>query len=412
MQTRIASQYRGRADIERAEQILRKCVHCGFCLATCPTYTQVGNELDSPRGRIYQIKQVLEGATPTARIQHHLDRCLTCRSCETTCPSGVEYGQLVDIGRQVMEGAVARPAVERIRRNALNRILPYKERLAPLVGIGRLARPLLPSSLAGKIPPRQQPRPTNTESSHTRTMLALGGCAQPVLTPATDAALARILDRFGITLVTPAASGCCGAVSWHLSNPDESRRFMRRNIDAWWPALEAGAEAVLISASGCGAMVNEYATILADEPEYIDKAKLLREKLRDPAQVLETLDLKTRFQQPVPTEPIAFHAPCTLQHGLKLPGLVERILESCGFRLQAVDEAHICCGSAGTYSILQPQLSEALKTRKLRHLQSDPPAQILTANIGCQLHLQSGTEIPVRHWLEVIDDLMSPPEAS
>ncbi len=400
MQTHLADFARDTNDGREADAILRKCVHCGFCLATCPTYQLLGNELDSPRGRIYLIKQVLEGRTPTEKTQLHLDRCLTCRSCETTCPSGVEYGHLADIGRRIVEEKTSRPLPDRLMRRALRFLIPFRARFGALLRLGQLVRPILPGVLKQQIPPRAAARPW-PQSEHSRTMLALEGCVQPTLAPNTNAAAARVLDRLGIRLVA-AGGGCCGAVSYHLSATDEALDFMRRNIDAWWPHIEAGAEAIVTTASGCGVMVKDYGHVLRYDPRYADKAAQVSRLARDISEVVAEEDL-TKLAPRSWRPRVAFHPPCTLQHGLKIRGVVEGILKDAGFELTVVPDAHLCCGSAGTYSILQPNLGNRLKRNKLAALERGDPQFIATANIGCQTHLQSGTGLPVKHWIELLD---------
>jgi len=401
MQTNLTQAFLNTPQGQEAETILRTCVHCGFCTATCPTYQLLGDELDGPRGRIYLMKQLLEGQEVTAKTQGHLDRCLTCRSCETTCPSGVSYGRLVDIGRELVEERVQRPAPARLMRALLRRVLPFPGRFSPLLGLGRTMRPLLPKPLAKKVPPRREPIPAATASSATRTMLVLEGCAQSSATPNTNRAAANLLGRFGIDLISVPEAGCCGAVSQHLGAPEEARGFVRRNIDAWWPHIEQGAEAIVISASGCGVMVKEYGHLLADDPVYKEKAARVGELAKDLSEVVRDLDL-TRLKTSANPKRIAFHSPCTLQHGQKLNGVVEEILTRAGFELLPVADSHLCCGSAGTYSILQPELSRKLLANKLESLQAQQPELIATANIGCQLHLETEAEVPVVHWVELL----------
>ena len=404
METRLADFIRDTADGRDADAILRACVHCGFCTATCPTYQLLGDELDGPRGRIYLIKQVLEGAEVTAKTQLHLDRCLTCLSCETVCPSGVRYGRLVDIGRRVVEEKVPRLAGERVRRWLLRKGLSHRSLFAFVLGAGRLARPLLPASLAAKVPPAIEPK-SWPRARHARKMLALTGCVQPVLAPNIDAALARALDRVDISLVRVAGGGCCGAVSEHLGAREEASTFARRNIDAWWPHIEKGAEAIVVTASGCGVSVKDYGHLLRDDPAYADKALRVGRLARDPVEVIAA-EWK-RFAPLVAMDHgpqrVAFHSPCSLQHGQRLTGQVEEILEAIGLELAPVKDGHLCCGSAGTYSILQPVLSQQLKINKLNALEASEPDMIATANIGCLSHLATGTQRPVRHWLEIFD---------
>ena len=406
METKLADFIKDTPQGAEAESILRKCVHCGFCTATCPTYQLLGDELDGPRGRIYLIKQVLEGVEATAKTQLHLDRCLTCRSCETTCPSGVHYSRLLDIGRAVVDQQVGRSADETLQRLALRKIVPHPSRFGPLLKLGQLARPLLPAALKQKVPAQVAPAPAWPHTQHARNMLVLEGCAQPALSPATNVAAARVLDRLGITLVRAAAAGCCGAVSFHLNAQTEAQAAMRRNIDAWWPHIEAGAERIVITASGCGVMVQDYGHALAHDTDYAAKAARVSALACDISDVVaaELPRLQALSPQPsTPKKPIAFHAPCTLQHGLKKKGTVEALLTQLGFELTPVADAHLCCGSAGTYSILQPALSNRLRAQKIRALEAGAPAEIVTANIGCQSHLQAAATRPVRHWIELLD---------
>ena len=401
MQTRLADFIRDTPDGRTADAILRKCVHCGFCTATCPTYQLLGDELDGPRGRIYLVKQLLEGAPVTTRTQLHLDRCLTCRACETTCPSGVRYGRLADIGRRLVDERVPRPLGERMRRKALLAVIPHRTRFAPLLALGRLVRPLLPGPLARKVPPHQ-PAGRWPPARHTRRVLALGGCVQGAIAPAIDAAAARVLDRLGISYLPAPASGCCGAASHHLGAHDAALASMRRNIDAWWPEIEAGAEAIVITASACAAEVKEYAELLEHDPAYAGKAARVSSLARDLSEVVAAEDCSSLAPARAPGR-VAFHSPCTLQHGQKLSGAVEGILERAGFELIPVNDAHLCCGSAGTYSILQPELSRELLSRKIENLQAHRPETIVTANIGCYAHLATAASVPVRHWIQLLD---------
>ncbi len=411
METRLATFIKDTPEGQEAESILRKCVHCGFCTATCPTYQLLGDELDGPRGRIYLIKQVLEGAAATEKTQLHLDRCLTCRSCETTCPSGVHYSRLLDIGRGVVEKQVGRGGFASLQRAALRKVVPNASVFGPLLKLGQLARPLLPDALKQKVPASCAPAKPWPQQQQARKMLVLEGCAQPSLSPATNAAAARVLDRVGISLVRASEAGCCGAVSFHLNAQDEALDAMRRNIDAWWPHIQQGAEAIVITASGCGVMVKDYAHALARDSAYADKAKRVSELACDISDVIiaEKAALKTHLTPNAShlTKKIAFHAPCTLQHGMKKKGTVEALLSELGFNLTPVDDSHLCCGSAGTYSILQPALANQLRANKVAALTQHAPQTILTANIGCQSHLQGATTLPVRHWIEALDDWLS-----
>ncbi|MEG2045860.1 MAG: glycolate oxidase subunit GlcF [Comamonas sp.] len=414
MQTNLAPEYRSTPEGQEAEAILRKCVHCGFCTATCPTYQTLGDELDGPRGRIYLIKQVLEGATPTRATQEHLDRCLTCRNCESTCPSGVQYGHLVDIGRKVVDEKVQRPLGERLKRWALKEGIP-SPLFAPAMKLGQAVRPLLPEVIKAKVPPKTEHGVWPTRE-HARKVLLLAGCVQPSMLPNINYATARVLDAVGIQTVIADKAGCCGAVKFHLNDQDSARDQMRANIDAWWPAVEAGqVEAIISNASGCGAMVKDYAHALRDDSAYATKAQRVSALARDlsellPALLPELAD-KLASRAKVPQQPMAYHPPCTLQHAQKLKGVVEANLGKLGFQLRtARTESHLCCGSAGTYSILQSDISKQLRTRKLDALdeafEGGAPAAILSANIGCITHLQSGTAVPVRHWVEVLDEAL------
>ncbi len=417
MQTSFAPFIKQTAAGKEADAILRKCVHCGFCTATCPTYQLLGDELDSPRGRIYLIKRVLEGQSVTSKTQLHLDRCLTCLSCETTCPSAVPYGRLVDIGRAVVEQKVGRPPLHALFRKTLRAVLPNRGLFTSLLRLGQAVRPFLFGRLR-----RMVPAPALTtrwpHSNHARKMLVLEGCVQPALSPNTNAAAARVLDRLGITIVRVPQAGCCGAVDYHLSAQTEGLDRMRRLIDAWWPHIEAGAEAIVITASGCGAMVADYGHLLAHDTAYAAKAKRVSELAKDISEIIaaERDRLKafplfsalgrnesTPHASRLAPRRVAFHPPCTLQHTLKLKGKVEALLADLGFELTPVPDSHLCCGSAGTYSILQPKLARQLLQNKLAALGSGKPEAILTANIGCQTHLQTASGLPVTHWIEALD---------
>ncbi len=423
MQTNLAPEYKGTTDGLAAEAILRKCVHCGFCTATCPTYQLLGDELDGPRGRIYLMKQVLEGATPTRKTQQHLDRCLSCRSCETTCPSGVDYGHLLDIGRKLVDAKVPRPLGERALRWALKEGLP-SPLFAPAMALGQLARPLLPAALQNKVPVKQDAGRWPTRE-HARKILMLAGCVQPAMAPNINRATARVFDAAGIQTVIAPKAGCCGAVKFHLNDQEGGKAEMRANIDAWWPFIEgqkasSGVEAILMNASGCGVTVKEYGHILRDDPVYAAKAARISELTRDVSEWLPELAVSLRDKLPLSDNTtttqkalphIAFHPPCTLQHGQQLRGGVEQHLGALGFDVKVTGcEAHLCCGSAGTYSVINPDLAYQLRDRKLGHLNdtfgAEKPDVIVSANIGCITHLQSGTTTPVRHWIEVLDEAL------
>ncbi len=400
MQTLLAEFIRSTPEGAEAAEILGKCVHCGFCTATCPTYQLLGDELDGPRGRIYLIKQVLEGAAPTQKTQLHLDRCLTCRNCETTCPSGVQYGRLLDIGRKVVEDRVPRPRAQRLMRTALKEGLT-SPLFAPALKLGQMVRPLLPATLKRKVPAKQDAGawPART---HARRMLLLAGCVQPAMAPNINAATARVFDALGVELVVPKAAGCCGAIRYHLNDHDGGLADARRNIDAWWPHIEAGCEAIVMNASGCGAQVREYGHLLRLDPAYAAKAKRVSEVTKDVAELLPAL-LAEKGLTARGDARVVFHPPCTLQHAQQIRGAVEALLASFGAEVLPFADSHLCCGSAGTYSIFQPELSMQLRDRKLASLQQPQPDEILSANIGCIAHLSTGTDTPVKHWIEWLD---------
>jgi glycolate oxidase iron-sulfur subunit len=409
MQTQLAEFIRDTADGQEADRILRSCVHCGFCLATCPTYLILGDELDSPRGRIYLMKQMLEGATVTHKTLAHLDRCLTCRNCETTCPSGVQYGKLIDIGRRIAETKVARPLAQQLKRRALAKFLPQQKLFGGALKLGRMAKPFLPDVLAQKIPPLPSVLPPSSfplPAKHARKMLVLEGCVQPALAPQINAAAAQVLDAIGISLFAADQAGCCGAVSFHLNFQEDGLAAMRRNIDAWWPHLEAGIEAIVMTASGCGVTVREYGHYLQHDPAYAEKAARVSALTRDLSEVLlaeeAALSAWLAKRGPVQSKRVSVQTPCTLQHGQKSSGVVEALLAVAGHSILPVAEAHLCCGSAGAYSLLEPEISMQLRERKLGNLAAPQPEVIATANIGCLTHLQSGTQTPVRHWIELL----------
>jgi glycolate oxidase iron-sulfur subunit len=410
METHLADWLKDTPDGIEAESILRKCVHCGFCTATCPTYQILGDELDGPRGRIYLIKQVVEGVEPTAATQLHLDRCLTCRNCETTCPSGVQYGRLIDIGRKLVDEKVKRPLGQRMLRDALKTGMTTRAAFEPAMKLGQIVRPLLPASLKEKVPSKRAAGLTPTRT-HQRKVLMLNGCVQPAMSPSIDAATARVLDQFEVQVLVVPRSGCCGAVKHHLNDHEGGLLDAKRNIDAWWPHIENNAvEAIVMNASGCGAMVKEYGHLLREDSVYRDKAIKISALCKDLIEYLPTLQLAQNLAQKVKKDSnktkVAFHPPCTLQHGQQIKGVVETLLVQCGVDLQPVSDSHLCCGSAGTYSVLQPELSKELRKRKLNNLQANQPEIILSANIGCLTHLQSGTTTPVRHWIEWLDEVL------
>lgn len=408
MQTHLSPQFQGTPEGQEAEAILRKCVHCGFCTATCPTYQVLGDELDGPRGRIYLIKQVLEGEEPTRKTQLHLDRCLTCRNCESTCPSGVQYGQLVDIGRRIVEEKVPRGTGAKVLRWALKEGLT-SPLFGPAMKLGQAVRGLLPAALKEKVPAPQDPGrwPTRT---HARKVLMLAGCVQPAMAPNINSATARVLDAAGIQALVAQDAGCCGAVKFHLNDQEGGRTQMRANIDAWWPFIESGeVEAIVMNASGCGVTVKQYGHLLQHDTAYAEKARRISELTRDLSELLPLLVSHLQGKLRAMPGVFAFHPPCTLQHGQKLRGGVEQSLAQLGFDVRLpLDEAHLCCGSAGTYSVLHADIAHTLRDRKLGHLGALEPVAILSANIGCITHLQSATATPVRHWVELLDEALAP----
>lgn len=402
MKTSITAANLASRDGKQADRILRKCVHCGFCNATCPTYQLTGDELDGPRGRIYLIKQVLEGDRAGRLTQTHLDRCLTCRNCESTCPSGVDYGQLVDIGRKMVSEQAQRTPLDRVRRYALRKVLLNRALFNSAIAAAQFMRPLLPSVIKRKVPTRTKHMLRWPETAHKRKIIMLQGCVQPALQPNIDRAAAIVLDRLGIQTLRLPANSCCGGISHHMDAFDEARRFIRHNIDSWWPYIENNqVEAIISTASGCGVTVQEYQHLLAEDNDYCLKAQKVSSLSRDLSELVAAEKLAASSFPAAPTR-VAFHPPCSLQHGQQVRGQVEAVLKAAGVHLVAFDESHLCCGSAGTYSILQKHMAEQLRDRKLGNIGSTQAEVIVTANIGCLLHLQSGTDTPVRHWIELL----------
>ena len=409
MQINIVSEFQNDPDIGTAKSIVNKCVHCGFCTATCPTYQVLGDELDGPRGRIYLMKEMLEGGAVTARTQSHLDRCLTCRNCESTCPSGVQYGRLVDIGRRYVDERVTRPLMQRLQRWAIRETLSRRSVFSFLFGLARFVRPVLPGTLKMKV---QLPQPSGTwpTARGSRQMLLHEGCVQPALMPNVDAATARVMAKLGIELLIAPKAECCGAIRQHLNDHEGAHAQFKRNIDAWWPYVDQGVDTIVINASGCGAMIKEYGELLAHDPLYAEKARQISAMARDLSEILpEYADtLVSQAQKKGGTTPshITYHPPCTLQHGQKIRGAVESLLGKLGVTVKLCQDSHLCCGSAGTYAILQPEMSQTLLDRKLGNLLKTNPHEIVSANVGCINHLQSGTEVQVRHWIELVDRMI------
>lgn len=401
MKTDLTDAFERTAEGELAEEIIRRCVHCGFCNATCPTYQLLGDENDGPRGRIYLIKQVLEGSEVTNKTRTHLDRCLTCRNCETTCPSGVDYSSLLEIGRHIVEEKTkSRPLKERFVQDALLNVLPYTKRFKFFLNIGRVFAPIFAKGAYKKIPSKVS-KGKWSKQTHPRRMLILDGCVQPALSPDINSATARVLDKLKIQLVKIKKAGCCGAVSLHLHRKNDALSMMKHNIDAWWSEIEAGAEAIVTTASGCGVMIKDYGKYLENDVAYAEKAQRISSLCKDISEIIAAEDYL--IFSPVP-KTISWHPPCTLQHGQKLTGIVEKILTDCGYHLNPIKDSHLCCGSAGTYSILQADLSTQLGDNKIKNLEADQPEMIVTGNIGCQTHLQERTKTPVKHWVHLLLD--------
>lgn len=406
MQTNLADFIKATEEGREAEAILRACVHCGFCTATCPTYQLQGDELDGPRGRIYLIKQVLEGAMPSERTQLHLDRCLSCRNCETTCPSGVRYGRLLDIGRKVVEQRVQRPLGQRLKRVTLKELLPRPRVFAAAYRLGQAARPLLPGALRAKLQPPVAPArwPTRT---HARKMLVLDGCVQPSLGPNINAAAARVLDACGVQLIVAPRARCCGAVRYHMNDQEGGLADMRRNIDAWWPYVDQ-VEALVMTASGCGVTVKEYGHLLAHDGAYAAKARRIAAMTRDLSEVMPEFEqLLAALARKSRAPRVAYHPPCTLQHGQQIRGKVESVLRAAGVDVVLCADSHLCCGSAGTYSLLHTEIAHDLRDRKLANLNATGARAFVSANIGCISHLQPATDRPVQHWIELLESLLA-----
>ena len=403
MRTDFVKPYSDNSEGKIANDILRRCVHCGFCNATCPTYQLLGDELDGPRGRIYLIKQLLEGKDVTRKTQLHLDRCLICKSCETTCPSGVQYSRLLEIGQEVINTKVKRSLWSRLNRFAFNKILPNMSKWRWFYLFVGMFSALLPSRVE-KAFELKTPRLLLPSGTHVRRMLLLKGCVQSELSPDTNRAAIQVLDKLGITLIEDErASSCCGALSHHLSCAEDARKYMRSNIDAWWPSISEGIEAIVITASGCAPHVKDYGRLLADDAQYAEKARRVSELAKDISEVCAELDFSklTKLEQP---KKIVFHPPCSLQHGQKITGVVEKILQELGYQLNPVADSHICCGAAGTYSMLQAKISDQLLINKIVALQKDQPHFIVSSNIGCIVHLQRDASVPVIHWVELLAD--------
>ncbi len=402
MQTEFTDEIKNSDAGRQADEIVRRCVHCGFCNATCPTYQLLGDERDGPRGRIYLIKSLLEGKDCAVDTQRHLDRCLTCRSCETTCPSGVEYGRLLEIGREHLKTQTSRTPLQTLQRKVLIHVCSQRQLFRFLFRIGSWFRPVLPKTLQQKFPRSDSNAGHSAGSKHSRRVILFQGCVQPALTPDTNQITARLLDRLGVSVELIRQEKCCAALPLHLDDNELARNFMRANIDLWYEKLQQGIEAIVVTASACGLMIKDYADQLADDEAYADKAKRVAERCLDISEFLARED-RTELQRLLrqDTEQYVFQSPCTLQHGQKLNGVVESLLQSLGIKIATPFDAYLCCGSAGTYSIFQPELSNRLRQQKLEQLNATNAAVILTANIGCQYHLLQASDVPVRHWISV-----------
>ena len=397
MQTKIKTDFLQTENGQLADKILRSCVHCGFCTATCPTYQILGDELDGPRGRIYQIKEMLEGATVTKETLNHLDRCLTCRACESTCPSGVEYGHLLEIGRNEIEKHVKRSLFQRVLRKSLLLTLPFPKRFNTLIHLGQLFRPILPAVIKHQVP-KKVTLPDLSLDTHKRKMLVLDGCVQPALSPEINHATRKVLNALDIELIS--FSGCCGAINQHLSDEDKALVIIKNNIDRLVSEFDSGIEGIVMTASGCGAMFKEYPHLLRNDVAYKDKAERVAKNTFDLTEIIDAQKLKEKLN--VTHNNVATHTPCTLQHAQKSPLNIENIFTTCGYTLTPIKDKHLCCGSAGTYSITQAKLSHQLRKQRLSGLMIGKPDLIITANIGCLHHLKSASPVPVKHWIEVI----------
>lgn len=403
METHISDNIRKTPAIEEAEAILRSCVHCGFCTATCPTYQLLGNELDGPRGRIYLIKQMLETGQASNKTRTHLDRCLLCRACESTCPSGVRYARLLHTGKHLAYSLAPASLTQRGKRQLLKGLLPYPKRLSPLLSAANLFRPLLPNRLKSKIPAvDKQSLRTSSADTQSRHVILFQGCVQSIVAGSINTAAQNILQRLGIQSVNAQGEGCCGAVHHHLDDKEHAQAMARNNLDRWWTLLEQGAEAVLFTASACALEAREYPLLFSEDHEYRQKSEQILPFLLEIGEFICKQNTDA-LRLPENNTDISFHAPCTLQHGLNASAETETLLRRLGFKVREPEDAHLCCGSAGTYSILQPELSTQLRDNKLAQLNKAGGKVIASANIGCLMHLQAGTSVPVKHWIEWLD---------
>jgi glycolate oxidase iron-sulfur subunit len=403
--------------VAASESILRACVHCGFCTATCPTYVTLGNELDSPRGRIYLIKDMLENDRPADKVTvTHIDRCLSCLACMTTCPSGVNYMHLVDHARSHIEKTYRRPLIDRMVRNVLSAVLPYPSRFRVALKMAVIGRPfnkafekveaLKPLAAMLRLAPKslpapQGPLPPSIPNPKARVAI-LSGCAQSVLDPGINAAAVRLLNRLGVEVIAPKGEGCCGALTHHMGKEDAALAFARNNIDAWTREFEGqGLDAIIITASGCGTTVKDYGWMLRLDPAYADKAARVSALTKDITEYLVTLDLP----EPVNKSGIevAYHSACSMQHGQKITKAPKDLLKRAGFIVKDPAEGHLCCGSAGTYNMLRPDIAKTLRDRKVKNIERTGAAIIATGNIGCMTQIGAGTDLPIVHTVELLD---------
>lgn len=404
-------------ELARSAAIVRNCVHCGFCLATCPTYQLTGNELDSPRGRIYQIKEMLEnGGSPAAATVTHVDRCLSCLACVSTCPSDVDYMHLVDHARAIIEKEYRRPWAERLQRTLLTTVLTHENLLRSLLWLaplGRLISPLLPARLRAvlKLAPARPPRRREAEAAGThragpsaaRRVALLRGCAQPVLAPQINAAMIRHFNRCGFDVVVAPDAGCCGALPHHLGDTARSHELARANIEAWLNALdEGGLDAIVMTASGCGTTVKDYGVMFADEPEWSEKAARVSAMTRDVCEFLRDAQ-PPQATETRPNLRVAYQSACSLQHGQGIGDAPVRLLREAGFDVVLPKEPHLCCGSAGAYNILQPEIAGRLRERKLAALRATGATLIASGNVGCLTYLAQDGGLPVVHTVELLD---------
>jgi glycolate oxidase iron-sulfur subunit len=420
VQTNFTAEQLADPHVAESEKILRRCVHCGFCTATCPTYVTLGNELDSPRGRIYLIKDMLEnGRAADEQVVTHIDRCLSCLSCVTTCPSGVDYMHLVDHARVHIEKTYRRPLIDRIIREVLAAVLPYPRRFRIALRLAKLGRPLAPmfkrvsplKPLAAMLDlaPQGSLRRSNSSRPGSRApqddrrgrVAILTGCAQPVLDPGINEATIRLLTRLGIEVVVPQGEGCCGALVHHMGKEDPALEFARRNVDVWMREIEAGGlDAIIITASGCGTTVKDYGHMFRLDPDYAEKAARISALTKDVTEYLAMLELAPLASRGLT---VAYHSACSMQHGQKITMAPKLLLKNAGFVVRDPPEGHLCCGSAGTYNIMQPEISAQLKIRKVKNIEATRPDVIATGNIGCMTQIGTGTALPILHTVELLD---------